>query len=155
MGESQNVCFKKTKHPKFSEKRLFLPLDTHPYECVSGGKKCSFSRKFGVLCFLETPVLRRPFSFFRACYTYQYLIRKVYLKSWHKVQPDIFSLKCFQMILTHFSLALHSIEKPVIWFKIQIKWLVSIWNSSWIGSKDYLQYDITFSLNRCLWNIVP
>ena len=33
--ESQNGCFKKTKHTKFSEKRIF-----------------------GVLCFLETPVLR-------------------------------------------------------------------------------------------------
>ena len=26
--------------------------------CVSGGKKCLFFGKFGVLCFLETPVLR-------------------------------------------------------------------------------------------------
>ena len=26
--------------------------------CVSGGKKYSFFGKFGVLCFLETPVLR-------------------------------------------------------------------------------------------------
>ena len=25
---------------------------------VSGGKKCSFFGKFGVLCFLETPILR-------------------------------------------------------------------------------------------------
>ena len=25
---------------------------------TSGGKKCSFFEKFGVLCFLETPVLR-------------------------------------------------------------------------------------------------
>ena len=45
-GESQNGCFKKTKHAKFSQKR------------ISGGKKCSFFGKFGVLCFLETPVLR-------------------------------------------------------------------------------------------------
>ena len=27
-------------------------------ECVSGGKKCSFFGKFGVLCFLEIHVLR-------------------------------------------------------------------------------------------------
>ena len=27
-------------------------------ECVSGGKKCLFFGKFGVLCFFETPVLR-------------------------------------------------------------------------------------------------
>ena len=26
--------------------------------CVSGGKKCLFFGKYGVLCFLETPVLR-------------------------------------------------------------------------------------------------
>ena len=34
----------------------FLLPDTHT--CVSGGKKCPFFRKFNVLCFLETPVLR-------------------------------------------------------------------------------------------------
>ena len=28
------------------------------YVCVSGGKKCCFFGKFGVRCFLETPVLR-------------------------------------------------------------------------------------------------
>ena len=26
--------------------------------CVSGGKKCSFFGKFGMLCFLVTPILR-------------------------------------------------------------------------------------------------
>ena len=29
--ESQNGCFKKPKHAKFSEKRTFLPPDTHTY----------------------------------------------------------------------------------------------------------------------------
>ena len=28
------------------------------YVCVSGGKKCLFFGKFGMLCFVETPVLR-------------------------------------------------------------------------------------------------
>ena len=28
-GESQNGCFKKTNHEKFSEKGTFLPPDTH------------------------------------------------------------------------------------------------------------------------------
>ena len=32
--------------------------------------------------------------------------------------------------LTNFSLALHFIKKPVIWFPIQIKRLVSIWNAT-------------------------
>ena len=49
-------CYKKTKHAIFSEKRTFL----NPRTCVDQGvsKKCSFFEKFGVLCFLVTPVLR-------------------------------------------------------------------------------------------------
>ena len=41
---------------KFPKNKHFLPPDTHT--CVSGGKKCLFFGNFGVLCFLETPVLR-------------------------------------------------------------------------------------------------
>ena len=60
-GESQNGCFKKAKHAKISEKQTFLtPV------CVSGGKKCLFFGNFGVLCFLETPVLRfAPLPYYR------------------------------------------------------------------------------------------
>ena len=78
-GKSQKGCFKKTEHAKFPKNEHFLRPDTHtranlktgvsrkqstPKQrthrcvCVSGGKKCSFFEKFGVLCFLETPVLR-------------------------------------------------------------------------------------------------
>ena len=36
------------------------------YVCVSGGKKCSIFEKFGVLCFLKTPVLRiAPLPYYR------------------------------------------------------------------------------------------
>ena len=55
-SESQNGCYNKKKHAKFSEKRIFLtPV------CVSGGKKYSFFGKFGVFCFLVTPVLSSTF----------------------------------------------------------------------------------------------
>ena len=47
--------FKKTKHAKFSAKKRFLPLDTHTYVCVSGGKKCLLFGKFGEFCFLKHP----------------------------------------------------------------------------------------------------
>ena len=59
-GESQNGCFKKAKQstPKFPKNKYFLPPDTHMYVCVSGGKNCLLFGNFGVLCFLETPVLR-------------------------------------------------------------------------------------------------
>ena len=52
-GEYQNGCFKKTKDSIFSKKQTFFT-----YVCVSGGKKCWFFGKLGVLCFLETPVLK-------------------------------------------------------------------------------------------------
>ena len=64
-SESQNGCYKKTKPAKFSEKRTFLtpqesehflPPDMHVR--IFGGKNCAFFRKFGLLCFLVTPVLR-------------------------------------------------------------------------------------------------
>ena len=57
-GESQNRCFKKTRHVNISENEHTL--------CVSGGTKCKFFEKFDVLCFLETPVLRfAPLPYYR------------------------------------------------------------------------------------------
>ena len=41
-GESQNGCYKATKHTKFSEKKkkkLFPTSDMQTYVCVSGDKK--------------------------------------------------------------------------------------------------------------------
>ena len=55
-GESQNGCFKKIKHAKFSEKRTFLTLWYAYVPVRSGGKKCSFFGNFGMLYFFETPV---------------------------------------------------------------------------------------------------
>ena len=57
-GKFENGCFKKTKHAKFPKNKHFSPPDTHTYVSVSGNKKCSFFRKFGVLCSLKTPVSR-------------------------------------------------------------------------------------------------
>ena len=57
-GESQDGCYKKTKYAKFFEKRSFLPPGPHTHTYISGGKKCSFFGKFGLLCFLVTPILR-------------------------------------------------------------------------------------------------
>ena len=43
--------------PNTPKNEHFLPPNTDAYVCVSGYKKCSFFGKFGMLCFLETPVL--------------------------------------------------------------------------------------------------
>ena len=53
---------RKQSTPNFSKNKHFLHYDTHTYVYVSGGKNFSFFGKFGVPCFLVTPVLR--FGFF-------------------------------------------------------------------------------------------
>ena len=53
----------------FRETNISYPLiRIRTYVCVSGGKKCSFFENFGVLCFLETPVLR--FAYLPYCRRY-------------------------------------------------------------------------------------
>ena len=52
---SKRVFQEKKSTPHFPKNKHFLSPDTHTYVW---GKKCSFFEKFGVLCFLETPVLR-------------------------------------------------------------------------------------------------
>ena len=49
---------RKQSMPNFPKNEHLLPPDTHMYVCISGGKKCLFFGKLGVLCFLETSVLR-------------------------------------------------------------------------------------------------
>ena len=48
---------RKQSTPNFPKNKHFLPTDTHAHACVSEGKNVFF-RKFGVLCFLVTPILR-------------------------------------------------------------------------------------------------
>ena len=49
---------RKQSTPNFLKNEHLFPPDTHTCVCVSGGKKCSFFGKFGMLCFRVTPVLR-------------------------------------------------------------------------------------------------
>ena len=52
MGESQNGCFKKTKHIKFSDKRTFL---TRWYAAYQGVRNFCFSENLTCLVFLKNP----------------------------------------------------------------------------------------------------
>ena len=72
MDESQNGCFMKTKHVKFPEKRTFLTLrDAHVRVHIK--QKCLFFGKFGVLCFLEIPVLRFvDLAYYRRCFSFDH-----------------------------------------------------------------------------------
>ena len=57
-GESETGVTEKQSTSNFPKIKHFLLGNTRTYMCVSGGKKCSFLGKFGVLRFLLTPVLR-------------------------------------------------------------------------------------------------
>ena len=62
-GESQNGCFKKAKHSKFSEKRTFLTSGMFTYACVSGLRNIRFFRKIWRAFFSwNTRFEIRPFS---------------------------------------------------------------------------------------------
>ena len=52
---SKRVLQENKARQVFRIKNISYPLIR---TCLSGGKKCSFSGKFGVLCFLATPALR-------------------------------------------------------------------------------------------------
>ena len=58
-GRILKRVFQENKARQIFRKRTFLtPWYAHVRVYVSMGKKCLFFGKFGVLCFLETPVLR-------------------------------------------------------------------------------------------------
>ena len=49
---------RKQSTPNFLNNLDFLTPDAHTYVCISVGKKCLFFRKFGMLYFLATIILR-------------------------------------------------------------------------------------------------
>ena len=52
--------------------RVHQGVHTRTYVCVLGGRKCSLFEKFGVLCFLVTPVLRFALLPYYRWYVYEY-----------------------------------------------------------------------------------
>ena len=58
MANLKTVVTRKQSTPNLPKNEHFLLLDTDTHVCVSGGKKCSFPGKLGVLCFLVTPLSR-------------------------------------------------------------------------------------------------
>ena len=56
---SKRVFQESNVRQNFRKTNISYPLiRTRTHVCVSGSKKCLFFGNFGVLCFLETPVLR-------------------------------------------------------------------------------------------------
>ena len=71
-GESQNGCFKKTKHTKFPKNEHFLPLDAlHTCTCAyQGVRMVRFSENLACFVFLKPPFLRLILlSYYRRCNT--------------------------------------------------------------------------------------
>ena len=60
-GESQNGCFKTTKHAKFSEKRTFLnPWYAHVRVSIRGVRNVRFSENLACFDFLKHPFWDLP-----------------------------------------------------------------------------------------------
>ena len=69
-SQSQNGRYKKTKRAKFSEKQTFItPTYAYVQASIRGGDKCLIFRKYGVLCFLATSVLRLALLLYYRRYT--------------------------------------------------------------------------------------
>ena len=79
-GEPQRWLQEKV-HQIFQKMNISYPPDTHTYVYVSGGMKCSFWGKYGVLCFLLTTVLRLALLSFYQWIRVKDLLGK-YRKSW-------------------------------------------------------------------------
>ena len=73
-GESQNRCYKNTKHAKFPKNKHFLLLDTQTCVCLLEGKKYSVFGKFGVLCCLVFEI--RPFPLLPMTFPYSIQVRE-------------------------------------------------------------------------------
>ena len=87
-GKSQNRWFKKTKLAKLPEKQTFITL-WYAHICViQRDKKCLFFGKFGILCFLETCILRFALlPYYRQKYVLQYLTRYMLIENWLLTVP--------------------------------------------------------------------
>ena len=88
---------RKQSTPNFPKSKHFLPPNTHTYVRVSGGKKCLFFGKFGVLCFLEILVLRFALLlYYRRYMHYNYLLSCLCR---HKFQIKLsFLIKAFSYV---------------------------------------------------------
>ena len=91
----------------------------------------------GKLLTFPAPIIFEIMSFFNFLFALIFLETarmKIFVPSTSHKSKHLSGL-CW--LLTHFSPVLHFIKKPVIWFALQIKWLVSIWHTvlGWNGLK--------------------
>ena len=113
---------RKQSTQNFPKNEPFLPSDTHTRVSVSRGKKYSFFGKTGMLCFLETPVLR-----FALLPYYRHFVAQ----SWTLMLQKVFSLLKFS---------------PALFEKIQaFVWLVFQKENKWIFLKK------TFVFLKTCW----
>ena len=113
--------------PNFPKTEHFLPPDTHTYVCVSGFKKCLFFEKFGVICFLETPILR-----FALLSYYRRILVVAYLNTWILIGT---SLKWYASKIHTCIVNANTLKKTRSLFK---KWSLNLW---WISNKTIIEVE--------------
>ena len=105
------------------------------YVCLLGGKKCSFFGKFGVLCFLQTPVLR--------CTLLPYYRRSVIWISF----LIVLVISCRKWTNTAI---LYHITLCYILYLIPLVLLINIEVLAWGGSWTIIQFFVVFSVVKLL-----
>ena len=136
--------------PNFPKNEHFLPPDTHTYVCVSGGKKHSFFRKFGMLCILVTSVLRFALlPYYRKtnefCQPTVVLFRLISPSLEVLQYPPLSSLNVLPVICYLFSRTLGAVFNPEISFIIKAtKWPASADSARAIVS-DAIELLVTLS----------
>ena len=88
---------RKQSTANFPKNKHFLPPDTHTYECVWGGKKCSFFGKFDMFCFLEAPVLR-----FALLTYYRRVTLNILSSDYFRLSPSDCVWYCFTVFIVDF-----------------------------------------------------
>ena len=128
-GESQNWCFKKTKHVKFSEKtNLSNPLICTRTCAYQGVRNVRFFEKFDVFCFLETPVLRFALL--------PYYRRTISCPIWSIFISGLYLRSSFDLVLLLFLLFISCTYISCVYILLQLDWLALI--GLWIHSSLYL-----------------
>ena len=124
--------------PNFPKNEHFLPLDRYTYVCVSGGKKCSFFGKFGVLCFLITSVLRFAIL--------QYYRRILLFKNMTQLFTFASSLFSAYLSATLFN------NEPLHSFAVFWNLLINLSMSAFYNNIDCNDYNYFLLKRKCIWN---
>ena len=113
-GKSQNECFKKTKHARFSEKRTFLtPWYAHVGGRIRGVRNVRFSENLACFVFLKHPFWDSPF-----CLNTDEISSSVFINPFHTTGVFPYLLKISEYVRGSPDIFGEYMMRPVFWNKL-------------------------------------